>query len=43
MTTFRVEEFWTEMLDIGFSVRSAHLVPRNELDERYAYYLLDKP
>ena len=41
--TYRVEDFWTAMADIGFRPEAVSLVPRNELDKRYAYFLLSKP
>lgn len=41
--TYRVDEFWTAMADIGFRPEAVALVPENELDERYAYFLLSKP
>lgn len=31
------------MVEFGFTPRAVHLVPRNELDERYAYFVLDRP
>jgi len=37
---YRVDEFWTAMTRIGFQPETVVLVPRNELDERYAYFLL---
>jgi SAM-dependent methyltransferase len=40
MVTFPVEEFWTLAVDCGFAPHSVRLVPRNHLDERYAYYFL---
>lgn len=41
--TYRIDEFWTAMADIGFRPEAVALVPKNELDERYAYFLLSKP
>lgn len=41
--TYRVDEFWTAMAAIGFRPEAVTLVPENELDERYAYFLLSKP
>lgn len=41
--TYRVDEFWTAMAEIGFQPEAVALVPENELDERYAYFLLSKP
>lgn len=40
--TWRVEEFWTAMETAGFRPEAVALVPRNELDERYAYFLLTR-
>ncbi|SDU10663.1 Methyltransferase domain-containing protein [Amycolatopsis keratiniphila] len=40
MTTYRVEEFWQIAARCGFTPEAVHLVPRNELDERYAYFFL---
>jgi SAM-dependent methyltransferase len=40
--TYRIEEFWTAMTDIGLRPEAVSLVPHNELDERYAYFLLSK-
>lgn len=42
-TTFRIEDFWEEMENIGFRPEAVSLVPRNSLDERYAYFLLSRP
>jgi SAM-dependent methyltransferase len=42
-TTYCIDEFWTAMEAIGFRPESVFLVPRNDLDERYAYYLLSVP
>jgi SAM-dependent methyltransferase len=42
-TTWRVEEFWTVMAGTGFRPEAVVLVPRNDLDERYAYFLLTRP
>jgi len=41
--TYRIEEFWAAMTAVGFSPEAVTLVPRNDLDERYAYFLLSKP
>jgi len=41
--TYRIEEFWTAMAGIGFRPVAVALVPKNDLDERYAYFLLSKP
>jgi SAM-dependent methyltransferase len=41
--TYRIEDFWTAMTRIGFRPAAVTLVPENNLDERYAYFLLSKP
>jgi SAM-dependent methyltransferase len=41
--TYRIEEFWTAAAGIGFRPETVALVPKNDLDERYAYFLLSKP
>ena len=43
MTTYRIDEFWSLAESCGFVAQATHLVPKNELDERYAYFLLSKP
>ena len=40
MTTYPIDEFWSEAGRRGLRPLVVHLVPKNELDERYAYYLL---
>jgi SAM-dependent methyltransferase len=40
MTTFPIEVFWSLAMASGFTPHSVRLVPRNHLDERYAYYFL---
>jgi hypothetical protein len=40
MTTYRIEEFWTAAAACGLRPRLISLVPKNALDERYAYFLL---
>jgi SAM-dependent methyltransferase len=42
MTTYRIEEFWTAATTCGLRPELATLVPKNNLDERYAYFLLRK-
>lgn len=42
MTTYRIDEFWQLAEDCGFTAENVELVPRNELDERYAYFLLTR-
>lgn len=41
--TYRVEDFRTAMVNLGFRPETVTLVPKNDLDERYAYFLLSKP
>ena len=43
MTTYRIDEFWAIAERCGFIPATIELVPRNELDERYAYFLLTRP
>jgi len=43
MTTFPIHEFWTLSEACGFRPEAVHLIPRNVLDERYAYFLLRTP
>jgi 2-polyprenyl-3-methyl-5-hydroxy-6-metoxy-1,4-benzoquinol methylase len=40
MTSYRIEEFWHAATRCGLIPHLVHLVPRNALDERYAYFLL---
>ncbi|MBS9533501.1 class I SAM-dependent methyltransferase [Mycobacterium sp. M1] len=42
-TTFGIDEFWLRVQEIGLEPRLIHLVPRNDLDGRYAYFALTKP
>jgi SAM-dependent methyltransferase len=42
MTTYPIPSFWQLAENCGFTPEMVHLVPRNELDERYAYFLLTK-
>ena len=42
MTTYRIEEFWTAATSCGLRPELVTLVPKNDLDERYAYFLLSK-
>lgn len=42
MTTYGIHEFWEAMVAIGLQPELVHLVPENDLDSRYAYYLLRK-
>jgi hypothetical protein len=43
MTTFGIDEFWLSATECGLTPRLITLVPKNRLDERYAYYALTKP
>ncbi|MFB9691366.1 class I SAM-dependent methyltransferase [Amycolatopsis plumensis] len=43
MTTYPIDEFWQLAERCGLTPRAIHLVPKNELDERYAYFFLSKP
>ncbi len=40
MTTYRIDAFWTLAQECGLTPEVVHIVPKNELDERYAYFLL---
>lgn len=40
MTTYRIDAFWQLCTDVGFTPVTVELVPRNELDARYAYFTL---
>jgi SAM-dependent methyltransferase len=42
MTTYRIDEFWTAASECGLRPELITLVPKNALDERYAYFLLTK-
>ncbi|MEV7554280.1 methyltransferase domain-containing protein [Amycolatopsis sp. NPDC089917] len=42
MTTYPIHDFWELAERCGFVPRAVRLVPRNELDERYAYFFLSK-
>lgn len=42
MTTYPIPEFWDLAVRCGLDPEAIELVPRNELDERYAYFLLSK-
>jgi SAM-dependent methyltransferase len=43
MTTYAIDEFWVAAERCGFSPDGVVLVPKNRLDERYAYFCLTKP
>lgn len=42
MTTYGIEEFWGAMTRIGFTPEAVYVVPKNQLDSHYAYFLLRK-
>lgn len=42
MTTYPIASFWQLAARCGLKPESVELVPKNELDERYAYFLLSK-
>lgn len=42
MTTYPIPAFWQLAENCGFTPEMIHLVPKNQLDERYAYFLLTK-
>ena len=39
MTSYRIDEFWSQATMCGLQPELLRLVPRNALDERYAYFL----
>lgn len=41
-TTYRIEEFWAAMAAMGLTPQVVSLVPENDLDCRYAYFLLKR-
>lgn len=43
MTTYGIPEFWQMAERNGLTPEAIELVPENELDKRYAYFLLSKP
>ena len=43
MTTYRIDEFWNAALKCGLRPHFVHLVPRDAIDERYAYFFLTAP
>lgn len=43
MTTYGIAPFWQLAEGCGLTPQWVRLVPRDELDERYAYFLLTKP
>lgn len=42
MTSYQIDKFWTLAADAGFTPQWIKLVPKNELDERYAYFFLTR-
>lgn len=42
MTTYPIHEFWQLAQGCGLTPETVELVPKNELDERYAYFFLSK-
>ncbi|HEY3001557.1 MAG TPA: class I SAM-dependent methyltransferase [Kribbellaceae bacterium] len=42
MTTYPIAAFWQLAVSCGLTPRYVELVPRDELDERYAYFLLTR-
>ncbi|MDQ0382009.1 hypothetical protein [Amycolatopsis thermophila] len=43
MTSYRIPDFWQLAQRCGLTPEAIELVPENELDERYACFLLSKP
>jgi SAM-dependent methyltransferase len=43
MTTYPIHAFWELTQRCGFEPRHVRLVPKDEVDERYAYFVLVKP
>jgi hypothetical protein len=43
MTTFPIHAFWQLAARCGFEPKYVELVPKDELDERYAYFVLVRP
>jgi SAM-dependent methyltransferase len=43
LTTYSIPSFWSSAQRHGFTPELVHLVPANELDRRYAYFLLSRP
>ena len=42
MTSFQIPEFWQLCIDNGLTPQLCTLVPKNQLDERYAYLFLTR-
>jgi SAM-dependent methyltransferase len=43
MTTYSISAFWELVTRCGLRPESVELVPENELDRRYAYFLISRP
>lgn len=43
MTTYPIDQFWSHAESAGFTPNAVVLVPKNRLDERYAYFGLTRP
>lgn len=43
MTIYPLDEFWRDVEEIGLRPEAVFLVPKNELDGNYGYFLLSKP
>lgn len=43
MTTYQISEFWELAQRCGFTPELVELVPKGDLDERYAYFFLTRP
>ena len=42
MTSFSIDDFWSLSAACGLQPHSVRLVPRNQLDSRYAYFFLTR-
>ena len=43
MTSYPIASFWQLAEDCGLTPESIEIVPRSELDDRYAYFVLSRP
>lgn len=43
MTTYPIHAFWQLAVHCGLEPRYVELVPKDEVDERYAYFVMVKP
>jgi hypothetical protein len=43
MTTYPIDEFWVAAEQCGLRPEVVHIVPKTDVDERYAYFLLSRP